>query len=102
VSISKSILLMALIFLDILGIGLIGSMQNIIAAGVVRKDGTPGIHLTVVETVRADEVEKVLREVKQKYPSAGSSLEQIHRIYLRPCQLVPTWPAAGLGLPASR
>ena len=49
-------------------------MQNIIAAGIARKDGALGIHLTFVETICEDRVEKVLREVEQKYPSVGSSL----------------------------
>lgn len=52
-------------------------MQNIIVAGVARSPGALGVHLTFVETIRADRVAKVLRELEEKHPSVGSSLVSI-------------------------
>jgi hypothetical protein len=59
---------------DIVAIGLLGSMQNILVAGVTREPSALGVHLDFVETIRGPRVAKVLRELEEKHPSVGTSL----------------------------
>ena len=59
---------------DLLGVGVLGSVQNIVAASVARTPGALGIHLKHVETIRAARVAEVLRKVETRYEFVGTSL----------------------------
>ncbi|KAH0569264.1 hypothetical protein GP486_000020 [Trichoglossum hirsutum] len=59
---------------DLLSIGLLGSIQNLIAAGVRRSPAALGIHIKEVETIRARYVAETLKKVEEKYPLVGTSL----------------------------
>ncbi|PKS08374.1 hypothetical protein jhhlp_005318 [Lomentospora prolificans] len=61
----------------LLGIGLLGSVQNLHAAGASRTPGAFGIHLKLVEIIRDKRVASVLKKVEEKYPMAGTSLVPI-------------------------
>ncbi|PCG91083.1 Hypothetical protein PENO1_095750 [Penicillium occitanis (nom. inval.)] len=61
----------------LLGIGLLGSIQNLIAAGVHRSPAALGIHIREVDTIRARFVAETLKEVEHKYPRVGTSLLDI-------------------------
>lgn len=63
--------------IDLLGIGLLGSIQNLFAAGTARKPSALGIHLKYREVIRADRVAKVLKEAEEKHPGLGISLLDI-------------------------
>jgi hypothetical protein len=60
--------------IDLLGIGLLGSIQNLLAAGTPRKPSALGIHLKYKEVIRADRVAKVLKEAEKNHPGLGISL----------------------------
>jgi len=60
--------------IDLLGIGLLGSIQNLFAAGTARKPSALGIHLKYREVIRADRVAKVLKEAEENHPGLGISL----------------------------
>lgn len=60
---------------DLLGIGLIGNVQNLYAAGMPREASAMGLHLKEVETaIKGKRVVDVLKEVEKRYPMAGTSL----------------------------
>ncbi len=59
---------------DLLGIGLLGSIQNLIAASTPRKPSALGIHLKYKEVIRDDRVAKVLKKAEEKYAGLGISL----------------------------
>lgn len=59
---------------DLLCIGLLGSIQNIVAAGIVRKPAALGIHVNHAKTFRAASVAQVLKQVETDYPLVGTSL----------------------------
>lgn len=59
---------------DLLGIGLLGSIQNVIAAGAPRKESALGFHIRLVETIAHKRVADVLKEVESKYEFVGTSL----------------------------
>lgn len=59
---------------DLLIIGLIGSIQNLHAAGSIRTPSSQGIHLIYEQTIRGDRVAKVLRAAEEQYPMVGTSL----------------------------
>ncbi|RYP32559.1 hypothetical protein DL767_005171 [Monosporascus sp. MG133] len=61
----------------ILGIGFLGSMQNLYAAGTARHPSALGIHLKRVETIRAGKVAAALKQLEEKYPLVGTSLAPI-------------------------
>ncbi|KAF5629780.1 hypothetical protein F52700_7527 [Fusarium sp. NRRL 52700] len=58
----------------VLGVGLLGSVQNIIASAVPRKPSALGFHLELVEILRGKSVSEVLKAAETKYPSVGASL----------------------------
>ncbi|GAB1314548.1 Solute carrier family 40 protein (Fragment) [Madurella fahalii] len=61
----------------LLCIGLLGSIQNLYAAGAARQLGALGIHLKHRETIRGIDGKKVagvLKELEEKYPMVGTSL----------------------------
>jgi len=58
----------------LLGIGLLGSVQNVIAAGAPRKPNAMGFHIRLIETISNKRVAAVLKEVESKYESVGTSL----------------------------
>ena len=62
---------------DLLGIGLLGSMQNLVAAGATRTPSALGVHIHHIETIRGKSVATVLKEVESKYPFVGTSLLDI-------------------------
>ncbi|KAF7588228.1 hypothetical protein BBP40_005979 [Aspergillus hancockii] len=59
------------------GIGLLGNIQNIIAAGAVRTPSAFGIHIKNVDTIRAARVAEVLKQVETRYPLVGTSLVDV-------------------------
>lgn len=61
----------------LLGIGLIGGIQNLHAAGASRKPGALGIHLKELEKISDKRVAAVLKRVEEKYPTVGTSLVPI-------------------------
>lgn len=62
---------------DLLGIGLMGIVHNVFAAGTPRSAGALGIHLEEKEVISSDKVAEVLYETESKYPLVGSSLVPI-------------------------
>lgn len=62
---------------DLLGIGLLGSVQNLVASAVLRSPSALGFHLELVETIRENSLSEVLKTVEIKYPSVGASLMPI-------------------------
>ncbi|KAH8723096.1 hypothetical protein GQ44DRAFT_621333 [Phaeosphaeriaceae sp. PMI808] len=58
----------------ILAIGLLGSMQNVLVAGVPRSPSALGVHLNFIETIRGKRVAHVLKELEEKHPFVGTSL----------------------------
>ena len=60
--------------IDLLGIGLIGSVQNLLAAGITREPSALGIHLKYKDEIKAERVSLVLKEAEEKYPGIGISL----------------------------
>lgn len=65
------------ILAGLLGIGLLGTMQNLVAAGASRSPSALGLHVKHKETIRGQSVVRVLKEVEQKYPLVGSSLVKV-------------------------
>jgi hypothetical protein len=63
-----------LFLIDLLIIGLIGSVHNLHAAGFVRSAGAQGLHLIHEETIRDVRVATVLRQVEERYPLVVPSL----------------------------
>lgn len=59
---------------DLVGIGLMGSVQNVTAAGATRKPSALGIHIQHQDIVRGRSVAQVLMEVEKRYPLVGTSL----------------------------
>jgi len=62
---------------DLLGIGLLGSIQNVVAAGAPRSPSAMGFHIRLVETITGSSVARVLRETESKYQFVGTSLVQV-------------------------
>jgi hypothetical protein len=60
--------------LDLIGIGLLGSIQNLLAAGIYRHPGALGVHLKFIETLRGPRVADVLKALEQKHPFVGTAL----------------------------
>ncbi|OTB08093.1 hypothetical protein M426DRAFT_317197 [Hypoxylon sp. CI-4A] len=58
----------------LMGIGLLGSIQNLYAAGASRSLNALGIHVKPHEPIRGPRVASVLEEVEKKYPMVGTSL----------------------------
>jgi hypothetical protein len=58
----------------LLGIGLVGMAQNVVAAGAPRSMSAHGIPLEYIETIQYEKVMKTLQELEDKYPSVGASL----------------------------
>ena len=65
-------------WIDLLGIGLLGSIQNIVAAGARREPGALGFHITLVEVITGPRIAGVLKEVEEKFPLVGSSLVPVY------------------------
>ncbi|KAI1080627.1 hypothetical protein F5B20DRAFT_579874 [Whalleya microplaca] len=61
----------------LLGVGLLGSIQNLYAAGAPRKPSAFSIHLKYRETIHNTLVAAVLKEVEDKYPTVGTSLVSV-------------------------
>ena len=59
---------------DLLAIGMLGSIQNLIAASTARSPAALGIHIKERETIQHRRVAEVLREVEEKYPLLGTAL----------------------------
>ena len=59
---------------DLLGIGILGSIQNVVAAGAPRTPGAMGFHISLKETIKGPRVAGVLKEVEDKYEFVGTSL----------------------------
>lgn len=63
--------------IDLLGIGFLGSIQNLVAAGASRKPSALGIHLKHIDTIRGKRVADILKELEQKHQFVGTSLLDI-------------------------
>ncbi|KAJ4396161.1 hypothetical protein N0V93_000380 [Gnomoniopsis smithogilvyi] len=61
----------------LLGIGLLGTIQNLVAAGSSRSPSALGLHLKHKETMRGASLAKVLKEVEERYLLVGSSLVNV-------------------------
>ncbi|BDD57974.1 hypothetical protein MAP00_003287 [Monascus purpureus] len=61
----------------LLGIGLLGSVQNLVASAVSQSPSALGFHLELAETIRGNSVSEVLKTTEIKYPSVGASLMPI-------------------------
>ncbi|KAF3129551.1 hypothetical protein TWF703_008838 [Orbilia oligospora] len=61
----------------LLGIGLLGSIQNVIAASAIREPGTYGVHLNFKEKITGRSVREILKATEEKYEFAGLSLVDI-------------------------
>ncbi|KAF3207180.1 hypothetical protein TWF191_001107 [Orbilia oligospora] len=61
----------------LLGIGLLGSIQNVIAASAIREPGTYGVHLKFKEKITGGSVREILKATEEKYEFAGLSLVDI-------------------------
>lgn len=53
--------------IDLLRIGFLGSIQNLVAAGASRKPSALGIYLKHIDTIRGKQVADILKELKQKH-----------------------------------
>lgn len=60
--------------LDLLGIGLLGSIQNMFAAGAARSPSAHGIHIEYCETIQEVGVLNVLKKAEECYPDVGVGL----------------------------
>lgn len=65
------------LYVDLLGIGVLGSIQNIVAAGATRSSGALGVHIKVKEVLRGTKVADVLKEAEVKYPLLGTALAPV-------------------------
>lgn len=63
--------------LDLLGIILLGSIENIIAAAVRRSSVALGFHIKQRETIGPEKVSETLKQVEQKYQLVSTSLLNI-------------------------
>jgi hypothetical protein len=59
---------------DLLGIGTVGILQNVYAAGATRHPEALGVHIRLVDIVKGPKVQEVLRAVEERYPLVGTSL----------------------------
>lgn len=59
---------------DLLAIGTVGMLQNILVAGGARRPEALGIHTELIDTISDNKVSKVLAKVEEQYPLVGSSL----------------------------
>jgi hypothetical protein len=57
-----------------MGIGTLGNIQNILAAGKTRKPSALGLHIQLKETITGSSVAATLKEMESKYPLVGTSL----------------------------
>lgn len=62
------------ISLDLLAVGLVGMIHNLVVAGTPRDPGAFGIHLNKIDSITDITVSKVLRRTEERYPLVGSSL----------------------------
>jgi hypothetical protein len=62
------------LFADLLAVGTLGMVQNLVAAGAKRSSTALGIHLRHVNTIAESSVAAVLRKTEQQYPKVGVSL----------------------------
>lgn len=63
---------------DLLGIGLLGSIQNLVAASIPRSPGALGLHLKENPLkIKGRRVAQVLREAEEKCPFLGTALLDI-------------------------
>lgn len=63
--------------LDLLGLGSIGMIHNLVVAGIARDPSAFGIHLNQIDTIKDVTVSKVLQKTEDRYPLVGSSLVPI-------------------------
>lgn len=61
-------------FADLLSIGLLGSIQNLVAASIPRSPSALGIHIKEKTTIKGRRVSEVLKEVERQYPLLGTAL----------------------------
>ncbi|KAI3390534.1 hypothetical protein diail_9272 [Diaporthe ilicicola] len=59
---------------NILAVGLIGMIHNLVAASLPRGPSALGIHLNQIDTITDTTVSKVLQKTEERYPMVGSSL----------------------------
>ena len=64
--------------LDLISIGLIGSIQNVIAGAALRSPSALGIHIAdTQQSLRGSSVKAVLRQAEEPYPGVGIQLASI-------------------------
>ena len=59
---------------DLLGIGTIGMLQNVFAAGATRRPEALGIQIKLTDVVKGPKVQGVLKTLEERYPLVGTSL----------------------------
>lgn len=59
---------------DLLGVGMLGSIQNLVAGSIPRSPAALGIHIKEKETIKGRRVSDVLKQVERKYPLLGTAL----------------------------
>lgn len=64
--------------INLLGIGFLGSIQNVVAAGARQKPGALGFHITLIDVITGPRVTKVIKEVEEKFLLVGSSLVPVY------------------------
>ncbi|KUI62491.1 hypothetical protein VP1G_09617 [Cytospora mali] len=60
--------------INLLGIGLLGSMQNLVAASIRRSPAALGIHMKEIQAIKGRRVAEVSRQVEEQYPLLGTAL----------------------------
>lgn len=84
---------------ELLGIGLLGSIQNLVAASIARSPAALGIHIKRLETIKGRRVAEVLRKTEEKYPLLGTALLDVFfpgslRIKKENTEELASWRAA--------
>lgn len=86
-------------FSDLLGIGLLGSIQNLVAASISRSPSSLGIHIKEKTTIKGRRVSEVLKQVERQYPLLGTALLDVFfpgslRIDKKNAEDISFWRAA--------
>ncbi|ROV95736.1 hypothetical protein VMCG_07628 [Cytospora schulzeri] len=83
----------------LLGIGILGSIQNLIAASIPRSPAALGIHTKKPTSIKGRRVSEVLRQVEERYPLLGTALLDVFfpgslRIHKEDAEGIAFWRTA--------
>lgn len=84
---------------DLLGTGLLGSIQNFVAASISRSPAALGIYIKKKETISDQSVSEVLKRVERRYPLLGTTLLDVFfpgslRVNKKDVEEIVFWRAA--------